>query len=108
MSDAVISPRALLTTVLTDDFEPGYLVFLGSLLEHNPWFDLEIRILWHPETAPLSDDVRRRCRMRYPKTTFAEVPSYGPGEVSQAFTAMYERAGPAWIPGLNCLCDVVR
>ena len=40
MSDAVISPSALLTTVLTDDFEPGYLVFLGSLLEHNPWFDL--------------------------------------------------------------------
>ena len=103
MSDAVISPSALLTTVLTDDFEPGYLVFLGSLLEHNPWFDLEIRILWHPETAPLSDDVRRRCRMRYPKTTFAEVPSYGPGEVSQAFMAMYERTGPAWIPALNCL-----
>lgn len=50
----------VLATVVSDDFEPGFIVMLGSLLEHNPWFDHEIRVLWDPEVAPLSPQTRDR------------------------------------------------
>ena len=93
----------MLATVLTDDLEPGFIVLLGSLLEHNPWFDLEIRILWHPETASLSTDVQARCRERYPNISFVEVPTFSVDDVSTTFAEMYDRTGRVWLAALNVL-----
>ncbi|NCG36098.1 MAG: hypothetical protein GWP48_01040 [Actinobacteria bacterium] len=67
-----MSRPTVLATVCSDSFEPGFIVAFNSLLEHNPWFDLEVRVLWHPALSPLSHDAQERMSRVYDRLTFIE------------------------------------
>ena len=71
MTDA--TPKVVVSTVCDDDFEPGFVVLVATLLAHNPWFDHEIRVISTPDAYPLSTATRERMLARYPNTTFHDV-----------------------------------
>lgn len=58
-------------TTLTDDYLPGFIVFMRSFLHYNEWFDLDFVIL----DMGLSENTKKMCRLYYDKIIFIE-PQY--------------------------------
>ena len=46
--------RICIVSVVNDDFVPGFIVLLTSILKHNPWFNLKVKVLYGVAHSMLS------------------------------------------------------
>ena len=58
--------KIVLCSMIDDFFMPGFQVFIKSLLEKNPWFDLPIRLI----DVGLSQKNKEECVKQYPNVHF--------------------------------------
>ena len=65
-----MSRRIRVYSVVSDSFRYGFFVMAKTLLEHNGHHDIALRVVYHPELSPLSDDNRAWLQARLPNLEF--------------------------------------
>ncbi|QLC26656.1 hypothetical protein HFP57_17515 [Parasphingopyxis algicola] len=68
-------------TVVSDPFVFGAIVMIKSFLNHNPYFDDPIVILWNRENAPLSEHMKAMMNNEIENLEFREVENEHYGNV---------------------------
>lgn len=61
--------KICMTTLMDDDFFIGFVGFMKSFLQHNPWFDYDFIVF----DLDLSEDIKEKMLEYYPKIIFKKI-----------------------------------